>query len=327
MKKSRIVVLLVIVSVILGFGINLVQAADLKAVSFAPRNHPLINPHGHELIKMLNKALQGQAKFKYIGGPEVIPAKEQVEAVKNNVVQLSMLPTAYHASHTPIAATMILAKADNAMELRKSDYHKIISEDYEKIGVKYLGPTAWFIFHMWLKEPVKSLEDLKGRKMRSFFIYDRFQRALGITPVNMPLGEVYTALERGVVDGFCMPLIGPREIGLTKLAKFIIPYGFYLPDVMTIMNLDTWNKLGKAGQKKVEEVITNEYEPYMMKYFTKLNELEWDLLAKEGVKKITFTDEQAKKYLATAYQAKWAEYAEKLPADVVKKLKKAAAGQ
>lgn len=145
-----------------------------------------------------------------------------------------------------------------------------------------------------------------------------------MTPVNMPLGETYTALERGVVDGFCFPLIGPREMGLTKLAKFIIPYGFYLPDVMTIMNLETWNKLGKSSQKRVEDLIANEYEPYMMKHFNKLNELEWGLLAKEGVKKITFSDEKAKEFVATAYKVKWEEYEEKLPADVVKMLKRAA---
>lgn len=324
MKKTGYLSMTVMLFVILCLGISAVQAADLKAISFASRNHPLINPHGHEWIKMINKTLGGQAKIKYIGGPEVVPAKEQIEAVKNNVVQIAMLPLAYHSSHTPRAATMILAKVNNAMDLRKSAYHKIISDDYEKIGVKYLGPTAWFVFHMWLKDPVKDIAGLKGMKMRSFFIYDRFQKALGITPVNMPMGETYTALERGVVDGYCFPLIGPREMGLTKISKFIIPYGFYAPDVMTIMNLETWNKLGKSTQKKIEETIANQYEPYMMNHFNKLNKAEWGLLAKEGVKKIAFTDAEAKKYVATAYKAKWDEISEKLPADVVKKLKKAA---
>ena len=324
MKKSRIVGFLVIVSVILGFGINLVQAADLKAVSWIPRNHQLINPHGFEMIKMINKALGGQATIKYLGGPEVVPPKELIEAVKNNVVQFAFLPTAYHASHTPIAATMILANAKDAMELRKSEYHKIITDDYAKIGVKYLGQIIWFEFLMFMNEPAKNIADLKGRKMRSFFIYDRFQRALGITPVNMPTGEIYTALERGVVDGFCFPLFGPREMGLTKHAKYVIPYGFYIPDTMTVMNLDAWNKLGKANQKKVEEVLANQYDPYMMNHYKDLVKKEWEALTKAGVKKNTFSDEQAKKYVATAYKAKWDEYAEKLPADVVKKLRKAA---
>lgn len=325
MKKLRIVLLLVMASVILGFGTNLVQAADLKAVSWAPRNHPLLSPHGHEMIKMINKALAGQAQIKYLGGPEVIPAKELIEAVKNNVVQFAFLPTAYHASHTPLAATMILAKAEDAMDLRKKEYHKIISDDYAKIGVKYLGPLIWFEFYMFIDKPANNIGDLKGRKMRSFFIYDRFQRALGISPVNMPLGEIYTALERGVVDGFCFPLFGPREMGLTKLTRYIIPYGFYLPDLMTIMNLDAWNKLGKAGQKKLEDVMAKEYEPYMMNHYKTLVKTEWEKFNESGVTKNIFSDAEAKKYVATAYKAKWDEYAEKLPADVVKRLKKAAA--
>lgn len=304
-------------------GMRPVYPADLKAVSYLAKNHPNITDY-HELIKMLNDGLKGKSKIIYTGGPETIPAIEQIEAVKNNVVQLATLPIAYHSSHTPVAATMILAKVQNAMELRNSPYHKIISDDYERIGVKYLGATTWGSFHTWISKPARNIDDLKGLKMRSFFIYDRFLKALQTTPVNMPAGDLYTALERGVVDGACYTLLGPRQDGLTKFLKYIIPYPFYCIDIMTIMNLDTWKKLGPEGQKIVEETIAQKYEPYMTEASSKNLKNEWDELAKAGVSKISFSDTEAKKYVDMAYRVKWEEYSEKLPADVVKNLQKAA---
>jgi TRAP-type C4-dicarboxylate transport system substrate-binding protein len=325
MKKTIFILLTVFLLAGFCFGINVTSAAGpvkMKAISFVPKNHPLVNPQGHEWIKMINEALEGTVEIKYTGGPEVVPPKEQIEAVRNNVVQITMLPVAYYSSHAPSAATAVLVKFKSAMEMRKSDYHKYLVEVHEGIGVRYIGPVIWGGFYTWSKKPIKHIEDLKGMKMRSFFLYDRFQKALGIAPVNMPTGEIFTALERGVIDGFCFPLVGPRVMGLTKSAKYLIPYPFYANDVMFLMNLKTWNKLPKSAQAKIDEITAKKYDPYMMDFVNGNEKKEWVELAKVGVKKVNFPPEIAKKYVNTAYDAKWKEFSEKIPADLIQKLKK-----
>ena len=325
MKKT--IFFLVTVFLLAGFcfGINIASAAGpikMKAVTFVPKNHPLVNPQGHEGIKMITEALEGTVEIKYAGGPEVIPPREQIEAVRNNVVQIIMTPTAYYASQAPAANTSVLVKFKDAMEMRKSAFHNYLVDVHEQIGTRYMGTVVWGEFYTWSKKPINQLGDLKGMKMRSFFLYDRFQKALGIAPVTMPTGEIFTALERGVIDGFCFPLLGPRVMGLTKSAKYIIPYPFYANDVMFLMNLKTWNKLPKSAQDKINEVTANKYDPYMMDLVNGNAAKEWVELAKVGVKKVNFSSEEARKYVDTAYDVKWKEFGEKMPADLIQKLKK-----
>jgi TRAP-type C4-dicarboxylate transport system substrate-binding protein len=329
MKKSIYIVFAVFLLVGLGVRINITDAADLvelKAITAFPKTHPLVSPQGYEWIKMINEGLKGKVHIKYVGGPEVVPAQEQIEAIRNNMIQISMLPVAYYRSLVPAAATMVVMRFKNAMELRKSAFHDFLVEEHEKIGVRYLGPETWGgtqgTFHMWSKRPIKKLADLNGMKMRSFFQYDRFQKALGITPVTIAVPELFTALERGVVDGFCFPLCGPRQMGWTKSTQYIISYPFYAMDLPIVMNLATWQKLPEPVQKKIEEITAKKYEPYMMNYIEGNIQREWDELAKAGVKKVFFSDEEAKRFIDTAYRVKWEEYEENLPADLVKKLKK-----
>lgn len=325
MKKSIYFFLPIFVLASLCFGMSVARAAgpiELKAVSYFPKNHPIMSPTTHEWFRMLNEGLEGTAHIKYVGGPEAIPAREQIEAVRNNVVQIIYLPTAIYKAVIPQAASMVLVRFNNAVEMRKSAYHDFLVERHEKAGVRYLGPGLWAQFHMWSAKPIKKIGDLKGLKMRSFFLYDRFQKALGIAPVTIAIPELYTALERGVVDGFCFPQVGPRESGWTKKVQYIIAHPFYANDVFLLMNLATWNKLPKSAQDKIDEITANKYEPYMTAYAEDLAKKEWGLLAKAGVKKVTFPPEVAKKFVDTAYRVRWEELGEELSADVIQKLKK-----
>jgi len=320
MKKSIYFLLTVFVLLSLCFGINVARAVEeLKAVSFVATTHPFMTPMGHEWIKRMNENLKDKIRVKYIGGPEAVPTLEQVDAVRNNVVQVGFQAISYYKPLLQEAHTMSVARL-NPTEMRKSGYYDQLVKLHGKIGIRYLGLYHWGQFYMWTKKPVKTTEDLKGIKMRTMSLYDRFQKALGITPVTIPPAEVFTALERGVVDGFCFPLLGPRDEGWTRSAKYLIDHPFYTMDTVVLMNLATWNKLPKATQDKIVE-ITEKFEPDMVTHFNKMFEKEWGLLEKEGVKKVIFSPEEAKKYIDIAYKVKWEEIGEKVPADLLSRLK------
>ena len=53
-------------------------------------------------------------------------------------------------------------------------------------------------------------------------------------------GEVYTALERGVVDGYGWPTIGIFDLGWEKVTKVRFEPGFYAVDINVLVNLNTW---------------------------------------------------------------------------------------
>lgn len=325
MKKSIYFLFSIAALACLLFGINapsLAGPVEIKAVTYFPKNHPLVNPTCLKWFEMLNEGLKGKIHVKYVGGPEAVPPREQAEAVRNNMVQMAYTPIAVHRQLVPAAASMVVVKFKDAVEMRQSPFTDFLIREYEKIGIRYVGPGTWSQFNMWSKKPIKNLADLKGMKMRSFFLYDRLQKSLGITPVTIPTPELYTALERGVVDGFCFPFVGPRDMGLTKSAKYVISHHFYTNDVVLLMNLQVWNKLPRDVQVKFDEITAKVYEPYMTQYAKRLETNEWYMLGKTGVEKVVLEPGEAKKFVDTAYRVKWEEIGEKVPADLLSKLKK-----
>jgi len=325
MDRSRSIILAAILAGVFflaATSISVAQPVEIKVVTYFPKNHPLVTPTALKWFDMLNKGLGGKVNIKFVGGPEAVPPREQAEAVRNNMVQMAYTPIAVHRQLVPSAAAMVAVRFKDAMEMRQSPFTDYLIETYEKVGIRYAGPGTWAQFQMWSKKPIKQLADLKGMKMRSFFLYDRFQQALGITPVTIPMSELYTALERGVVDGFCFPQAGPREMGLTKSARYVIAHPFYTNDIVLIMNLGTWKKLSPDVQKKFDEITAKQYEPYMMKYAKDLEDSEWVALEKAGVTKVVFSPAEAKQFVETAYRVKWEEIGEKMSPELLAKLKK-----
>jgi TRAP-type C4-dicarboxylate transport system substrate-binding protein len=321
MKKSMYFILLVGIFVGLQILSPAARAAEieLKAVSYLPRDNRQ-NLLGVEWIRRINEGLKGEVTVKYLGGPEIIPSPQQIEAVRNNVVQIGLIPIALYRSFLEEANAFALSRY-NPMEMRKSGFYDFLVKSHEKIGLRYIGPFHYGHFYLWLKKPIQNLDGFKGLKMRSNVTYDRFMKNLGVTPVTVQPSEVYTALERGIVDGFGFPLIGARDLGWTQAVKNIVDHPFYLVDLVILVNLDTWNKLPKSTRDKILEIQVK-YEPYMVAACDRLHQDEWKALDKEGVKKITFSKAEADKYVSMAYQARWDELSEKVPKDVVAQLKK-----
>ncbi len=145
-------------------------------------------------------------------------------------------------------------------------------------------------------------------------------QALGITPVSVDQGEVYTALQRNIVEGFGWPLIGPRDSGWTEVTKNVIDVPFYGANNATIlMNPTSWDKLTDEQKAQMQQT-TADFEHYMVDYFKTANDKEREALVAAGVNFIKFSPEDEKKYLDTAYGVEWKDLESKVP-DLVAKLK------
>ncbi len=304
------------------FGISEVkgQPAEMKAVSFLPKDHRLC-AQIPVWINRINEGVKDVLKINWAGGPEVMPPFDQAEAVRKGLFQVGFLPAAYYAGMLPEADAISLSKYDFKKEREKKGVWDYFVERHKKINMMLIGTWLYDPFYLYVKKPVKGLEDLKGLKMRTAAKYDKMMAKLGMIPVTVQFGETYTALQRGVVEGFGWPTIGPREWGWLEYSKYIIDIPFYVrQNTLMLMNLDTWNKLPKSAQDKIIE-ITVKYEPEMKAYFEREIEKERKEMEKLGVQRISFSAADAKKYVDTANDAHWEDLEKKVP-DQVKILKK-----
>jgi len=324
MKKMFIFSLFFLFAIGIGF-LNtsevFAQPMELKGVSFLPKDHRLCAMI-HVWIDKVNTELKDSIKVTWLGGPEVMPAFEQPEALRKGIFQIGFLPAAYYGGLLPEGDAISLSKYDFKKEREKGGVWDYFVERHKKINMELLGTWLYDPFLLYVKKPVKGLDDLKGLKMRTAAKYDKMMLKLGMVPVTVQFGETYTALQRGVVDGFGWPTIGPREWGWLEYVKNVIDIPFYArQNTFFLMNLDVWNKLPKMVQDKLLDV-TIKYEPEMKAYFEKEIDKEKKEMDKLGVKRIKFSAAETKKYVDIANDSFWGDLEKKVPeeAKVIKRL-------
>ncbi len=158
-------------------------------------------------------------------------------------------------------------------------------------------------FHLYVNKPIATA-DLTGLKLRITPVYRDFFQALGGTVVQTAPGEVYTALERGVVDGYGWPISGIFDLGWNEKTKYRVDPGFYTAEVSVLVNRNAWDRLSEA-QKNVLRAAAERGETEAVAVFTEENEKETQRQAAAGIQTIKLEGAAAGTYLAKAYQAGW----------------------
>jgi TRAP-type transport system periplasmic protein len=254
-------------------------------------------------IERLERASGGRIKFVNKGGPEAFPPFELVEAVRKGVVDFAEDPAGYYMAQIPIANGMRLSTLTPAQERTNGAYDLFRKIAAEKANIFFLGKVNPLAdFHIYSRVPVKSSADFKGMRIRSTPTYKDFILALGANPTTTTHGEIYTALERGVVQAVCSPSFGMLELGWHTQVKYIINPPFYQQDQTLIFNLDTWKKIPVDLQKLADEVMVS-VEKDSADFINSRMKAAHDDLIKAGLKDITLSDPE--KFLALAYDSAW----------------------
>jgi TRAP-type C4-dicarboxylate transport system substrate-binding protein len=271
-------------------------------------------------VSEVNAKLGGQVRINYVGGPEVITRFQQVEALRTGVVDVIFVPSGDYQDQMPASTAFVLSKLSPSEERKSGFYDFMVEQHASKINARYLGRVQVSPFYLWTKKEPKSLADLRGLKMRSGVLYDKFMQELGMAAVTINAPEVYTALNSGVVDGFGWPVTGPLKRGWLETVKYVIDLPFFGPsNVVALMNLDKWKGLPETTRETLIK-LTADFEPKMVKHFDDEDEREWKEIGNK-VTKVKFSPEENKKYLDTAYEVEWRALQARAP-ELVEKLRK-----
>jgi TRAP-type C4-dicarboxylate transport system substrate-binding protein len=232
------------------------QEVTLKAGSFLPLTINFGEPF-KKFVDHVNAEGKGLVQIRVVGGPEAVPPFELGNAIKSGVLDMAALPPSYYKGLMPEGDGDILTKM-SFVEQRKSGAWAFLNKLHnEKVNAYYLAAYGDGVqFHIYLRKPIKDLSELKGLKLRSSPNYQAFFTALGATTVVTPPGEVYTALERGVIDGYGWPLWGIQDQGWDKYTKMRIDPGFYNVTCNILVNLTKWKSLSDAQRAFLTKAAT-----------------------------------------------------------------------
>jgi TRAP-type C4-dicarboxylate transport system substrate-binding protein len=279
------------------------QEVTLKAVSAFPEN-TIDSKMFEDWIRKVNEAGKGSIQIRYLGGPKAVPTFEVGNAVKTGVVDLALASGSFYTNVIPEADFLKLAQV-SIQEQRKNGGWAYINEVWkQKANLYYLARFKEYTpVHLYLNKNIDK-PDLTGLKIRVTPLYRDFFQTLGASVVTIAPGEVYTALERNVVDGYGWTVHGLFDLNWNAQTKYRVDPGFYSAEVGIILNHTTWSKLTPAQQKLLHEHGVA-HEAKNEQFWNKYNADDTRRQAESGIKTITFSDRDRSEYLKKAYDAAW----------------------
>src|SRR5438874_2868387 len=278
------------------------QEVTLRLVSAFPENQYYVK-RTVEWIEKLNKEGKGTLQINFIGGPKAIPTFEVGKAVQTGVVDIGFSTGAFYTNVMPEADILKLSET-SAAEQRKNGGYDLINKIWaEKANMRYLAKVVEFTpFHLYLNKKIDK-PDLTGLKIRITPVYREFFQTLNANVVTTAPGEVYTALERGVVDGYGWPIGGLFDLNWQQHTKFRVDPGFYDAEVSIIVNLDKWKGLGEK-QRELLNSMALELEAgnnFWKQYAADEEKRQADA----GIQTIKLDGDKAKFFVDTAYSVAW----------------------
>lgn len=210
-----------------------------------------------DLARRIREMSDGRLNIQVFGAGELIPAFEGFDAVRAGTVEMNHSNAYFWTGKT--AAAQYFAAVPFGMNFQGMNAWlydgggiDLWNEVYAPFGMVAMpcGNTGVQMTG-WFKKEIRSLADLRGLKMRIPGLAGRVYANLGVHVRVLPAGEIFPALERGVIDA--AEFVGPyqdRRLGLQRAAKFYYTTGWHEPATVSelLINKAAWDRLPKDLQ-------------------------------------------------------------------------------
>ncbi|WP_340116692.1 TRAP transporter substrate-binding protein [Pelagibius sp. 7325] len=255
-------VLAVATAVSIGLGAA-AEARTLKVQTSSTASHFTLAFLNEKWVPKLKEMTGGSLEIELLPITAVVPHRETPEAVSMGILDGDLTSINYFAGRDPAFALMgdLIAGYDSADQIQTycadGGGKEMLQKLYDKFqpGVKVVGCGAYAREAFVAKVPIRGVADFKGVKVRSpeGLAAEIFKRA-GAAPVSLPGSEVYTALEKGVIDAADNSAYANNDAnGLHKVAKYPIFPGIHsTPILQFTVSQSAWDKMTPAEQASLE---------------------------------------------------------------------------
>jgi TRAP-type mannitol/chloroaromatic compound transport system substrate-binding protein len=273
-----------------------------------------------EACKRVKVLTNGRMEITPYPGGAIVPDFQALDAVQNNIIQGMYTWAGYWAGKEPAFAplTDFGGAYREIWQMSGFMYYKggldMLNELYAPYGLYTLAVASWGVENFVSKYPIRRIEDFKGHKFRApHGLTADLLAHLGAGVVVLPGTEVYSALDKGVIDGMDWATVSMNyRMGFHEIAKYYIDPGIHSLGVNDLtVSKKEWDKLPKDIQEILKvnfRALGPEVEERVYIDCVKArNECK-----KLGVTVITWTPEERAR-LMKEFDFIWAEWAKKSP--------------
>ncbi|MBK7660866.1 MAG: TRAP transporter substrate-binding protein [Betaproteobacteria bacterium] len=213
------------------------------------------------MVKRVAAATGGKFQIQIFASGEIVPGLQVADAVQNGTVQCGHTAPYYYVGKDPtFAFGTAVPFGLNARQINAWWYagggEALMNEFFRDFGFRaMLAGNTGAQMGGWYRKEIKSVADLKGLKLRTAGMAGEVLSRLGVVPQQLAAGDVYSALEKGTLDG--AEFVGPyddEKLGLAKVAKYYYYPGWWEGGaaLALIVNTKAWEALPKEYQAILE---------------------------------------------------------------------------
>ena len=209
--------------------------------------------------KEVEKRTGGKVVVEYFPGQTLTKARQVYDGVVQGMSDIGFCLFAYNRGRFPLMEVVDLPlgykTGKAATQVANAVFKEFDPKELKDVQVMYLHAHGPGLLHTKDKA-VRKMEDMKGLKIRSHGTTAKVVKALGGTPVAMPMPELYQALQRGVVDGGMYPVEVNKGWKMAEVVKYCTENfaNAYTTTFYVVMNKDKWNALPDDAKKVIAEI-------------------------------------------------------------------------
>ena len=248
---------------------------EWRMVTSWPKGLPGLGAGAERLAENITAMSGGRLAIRVYAAGELVPALECFGAVANGTAQLGHDASYYHSGKsegapffTAFPFGFTVAEMDAWVNFGNGQ--KLWDELYAPFGLRafHAGSTGTQMLG-WFRREVRSLEDLKGLKFRAPGHQGRVLQKLGVTPVSLPGGEIFPALQSGAIDA--AEWIGPYNdlaLGFYQVCRYYYSPGYHEPgpNVQLMINERAWQSLAPDLQAIVRSACATATRDMLAEY-------------------------------------------------------------
>lgn len=250
-----------------------------RLASSFPKSLDTIYGASEVFAKAVAEATDNKFQIQVFAAGEIVPGLQVADAVSNGTVEMGHTASYYYIGKDPTFAfgTAVPFGLNSRMQtawLQTGGGAELMNDFYKKYNIiAFLAGNTGCQMGGWYRKEIKTVEDLKGLKIRIGGYSGQVLQRLGSVPQQIAGGDIYPALEKGTIDA--AEWVGPyddEKLGFSKVAPFYYYPGWWESNSMVgaFMNIKKWNELPKQYQEALT-VACYEACVWMMGQYDVLN--------------------------------------------------------
>ncbi len=267
------------------------SARPLRLLSAWPENMAFVEGCLGTFEKNLAETSGGALTIQF-SGPDVVPTVEQFQPVQSGVFDMLFTIAPYHMGTTAVGAAVDAIDPDPERR-RESGVFDFVDRHYRESGMKLVAIVPVADMNFLSRVPVaEKSPSFQGLKLRTIQTVAPLVTSLGGAPVNLPAGEVYTALQKGVIDGAVVITYGAKELKWHEVTKYMVRPTFGQVSTFFFMNLEKYEALTPEERAMIDRAGART-ERDAVDYFRSHKQEEFGYLKGQGLQETQMAPEDA----------------------------------